>query len=203
MENFFKLRADKQKHIIDAAIGVFGRNGYKKASISEIAEEAGIAKGMVNYYFGCKKNLYLYLVEMSGKLIVEEIESRMDKGVTDYFDKIKMATEIKISAVKKHSGILMFFTKAYYETDEDVVDDLREYFREGYEFRNSFVHEGTDVSRFKVDVDLKLLDQLFIWMAEGIAQDIQSRGNAERLDELAETFYQCLELFKKFMYVDE
>jgi len=81
MEEFFTLRAEKQNHIIDAALTVFGRNGYKKSSIADIAEKAHIAKGMVIYYFGSKKNLYLYCAELCGDLLEKEMEKGFDPTV--------------------------------------------------------------------------------------------------------------------------
>ena len=41
--------------------GVF-RNEYKRASMSAIADAAGISKSLLFYYFKNKKELYLYLV---------------------------------------------------------------------------------------------------------------------------------------------
>ena len=44
--------AEAEYPIIDAALAIFGINGYKKASVSDIAAAAGISKAMVfRYYF--------------------------------------------------------------------------------------------------------------------------------------------------------
>ena len=55
IENFEKLPCEKQTEIINAAIEVFGRNEYKKASTEEISRRAGISKGMLFYYYKNKK----------------------------------------------------------------------------------------------------------------------------------------------------
>ena len=44
MENFLNLPEEKQNTILDAAFAAFGANGYKKASIADIAAAAGISK---------------------------------------------------------------------------------------------------------------------------------------------------------------
>jgi len=62
MEKFLNLPMEKQNSIIDAALKTFAVHGYKKTSISDISSSAGISKAMVFYYFGTKKELYLYLV---------------------------------------------------------------------------------------------------------------------------------------------
>lgn len=61
LDKFLALPKEKQKAILDGAMQVFGSAPYKKASVGDIAKAAGISKGMVFYYFGSKKELYLFL----------------------------------------------------------------------------------------------------------------------------------------------
>ncbi len=59
MEKFLNLPIEKQNDIIDAGLIAFGTNGYKKASISDIAKAAGISKSMIFHYFRTKKDTVL------------------------------------------------------------------------------------------------------------------------------------------------
>ena len=207
MEKFFTLRAEKQEHIINAAMHAFGRNGYKKASIADIAEEAGIAKGMVSYYFGSKHNLYMYLAELCGKVIQEEFLSRFDKNVTDFFDKIKMSTEIKMAMIKKHTHIISFLASLYYETDSEVLDDIENFKKSGEDIRGQWILEGIDTSRFKDDVNPELLARFLVWAGEGFANgvplDFAQEETGGRIDEFMNEFYVCLDLMKKYFYKEE
>ena len=45
--------------ILQAAFTVLSRQGYENASIKEIAEEAGVAQGLVHYHFKSKQQLVL------------------------------------------------------------------------------------------------------------------------------------------------
>ena len=49
--------------IIEAAKEILGRDGYEKASIREIANEAGVARGLVHYYFETKEDLLAAVAE--------------------------------------------------------------------------------------------------------------------------------------------
>ena len=200
MESFFHLRAEKQEHIINAALTVFGRNRYKKTSVADIAAEAGIAKGMVNYYFGSKKNLYLYLAERCNQILIDEIEKGVDKNVSDFFDRIKMATCIKIAMIKKHPAILSFLTSVYYETDRDVADGLKRFMNKGMESREKILVEHIDVSNFKDGVNPKLLDQFFVWASEGMANELLINQSMDRVDSFIKEFYELLDLMKKHFY---
>jgi len=45
---------DKRRVILDAAVRVFARQGFNKCRVSDIADEAGVAYGLVYHYFGSK-----------------------------------------------------------------------------------------------------------------------------------------------------
>ena len=60
-EKFSALPKEKQQAILRAGYRVFSQNSYKKSPMQEIAEEAGISKSLLFYYFRNKRALYLYL----------------------------------------------------------------------------------------------------------------------------------------------
>jgi TetR/AcrR family fatty acid metabolism transcriptional regulator len=48
------LPTDKRRNILDAAIRVFARQGFHSTRVSDIADEAGVAYGLVYHYFDSK-----------------------------------------------------------------------------------------------------------------------------------------------------
>ena len=48
---------DKRQLILGAAVRVFAREGYHTCRVGQIAEEAGVAYGLVYHYFGSKDEL--------------------------------------------------------------------------------------------------------------------------------------------------
>ncbi|MDE7430718.1 MAG: TetR/AcrR family transcriptional regulator [Lachnospiraceae bacterium] len=48
---FFDLPVEKQQRIVNAAYKVFSNSSYKKAPMSEIADEGGISKTLLFHYF--------------------------------------------------------------------------------------------------------------------------------------------------------
>jgi len=46
--------ADKRRQILDAAVKVFARQGFHSCRVSDIADEAGVAYGLVYHYFSSK-----------------------------------------------------------------------------------------------------------------------------------------------------
>ena len=49
--------ADKRRLILDAAVRVFARQGFHTCRVSDIADEAGVAYGLVYHYFDSKDEI--------------------------------------------------------------------------------------------------------------------------------------------------
>ncbi|MDP4094033.1 MAG: TetR/AcrR family transcriptional regulator [Bacillota bacterium] len=202
MEKFLSLPSDKQKSIIDAALRCFGINGYKKTSVSDIAEAAGISKSMVFHYFGSKKALYFYLIEMCGNLIMNEVDKSFDKSITDFFERLKLVTSIEISVIKQHPPTLAFLASVYFEKEEEVRDEIQAVLAGGDDFRNKIAFDGVDYSKFKASVDLKLLMEMLYWIADGYANQLSNKTDID-FDIMLEEFNQCLDMLKNNFYKEE
>jgi TetR/AcrR family fatty acid metabolism transcriptional regulator len=48
---------EKRRVILDAAVGVFARQGFHTCRVSDIADEAGVAYGLVYHYFSSKEEI--------------------------------------------------------------------------------------------------------------------------------------------------
>lgn len=202
MEKFLSLPIEKQNMIIDAALRIFGANGYKKASISDIATAAGISKAMVFHYFGTKKVLYLYLINLCGSIIMDEVNEKFDNSITDFFERIKMSSSIEVSVMKKQAAIPSFLTSAYFENDVEVKEDLKALFDSGEDFRNKIAFDGVDISKFNDEVDLKLFMKMLTWIADGYAKQL-SNPSVVDFDTMMEEFNQCLDMLKNNFYRKE
>src|SRR2546427_10148414 len=68
--------ADTRAKILHAAFTVLSRQGYENSSIKEIAEEAGVAQGLVHYYFKSKQQLVLAVLAE----VCREMEYGIEQG---------------------------------------------------------------------------------------------------------------------------
>ena len=56
---------ERREQIVACAVRLFGQRPYAQVSTAEIAREAGVARGLLNHYFGDKRGLYLEVVRRS------------------------------------------------------------------------------------------------------------------------------------------
>ncbi len=71
-------RDERRRQILGAAQALFSARGYSAVSTTEIATEAGVARGLINHYFGTKRELYLE--------VVREMVRFRSQPVPDYVD---------------------------------------------------------------------------------------------------------------------
>ncbi|MGH3736154.1 MAG: TetR/AcrR family transcriptional regulator [Micromonosporaceae bacterium] len=59
-------KADPAGALIEVATRLFAERGYDNVSIEDIATEAGMAKGLLYYYFANKRALYVQIIRHAG-----------------------------------------------------------------------------------------------------------------------------------------
>src|SRR5215218_9386000 len=81
---------DKRRQILDAAIRVFARQGFHSTRVSDIADEAGVAYGLVYHYFDSKDQVLNELFSERWSLLLAAI---------DEVDAQKISVREKLDAV--------------------------------------------------------------------------------------------------------
>lgn len=77
---------DKQRLILDAAIRVFARQGFHSCRVSDVADEAGVAYGLVYHYFSSKEEILNTLFTERWELMLQaivEIDARDELSARD------------------------------------------------------------------------------------------------------------------------
>jgi AcrR family transcriptional regulator len=77
--------ADKRRVILDAAIRVFARQGFHTCRVSDIADEAGVAYGLVYHYFSSKDEILdtMFLERWNVMLAAIEEADRTERSPRD------------------------------------------------------------------------------------------------------------------------
>ncbi len=82
------MTTENRQRILEAAFTVLSRQGYENTSIKGIAEEAGVAQGLVHYYFKSKQQLVLaVLLAVCSKMELPDAEG--EAGALAAFENFK------------------------------------------------------------------------------------------------------------------
>jgi len=72
---------DRRRELVDAAVRVFARNGFHGSRVGDIAEEAGVAHGLLYHYFRSKDEVLETIFRETWTGLVSETERIEESGV--------------------------------------------------------------------------------------------------------------------------
>lgn len=125
-EKFFDLSREKQDRMINGAVEVFAKNGFKHASTDDMVKAVEVSKGLWFHYFGSKLGLYNFVYGYSVKYVILELSSIVDTDEKDYFEMVKQIEFTKMRIRKKYPYMLMFLAQAQKEADAEVRAQIAE-----------------------------------------------------------------------------
>lgn len=202
MEKFASLPSEKKNAIINAGLMAFSKNGYKKCSVKDIASIAGIAKSMMFHYFRTKKDFFFHLWTFVGDMIFQGVKSAAVDAEYDFFERIRLATDVKIAVLKKYPYAFAFIMRFYFETDIEVVDEIKLRLAQGVNFSTSFALKDIDRRKFKPGVDPCLVLRILQGFNEGFMGRVQYQTDLD-IDEMTAEFFKCLNLLRQNLYKEE
>jgi len=93
---------DKKKQILDAAIRCFARKGFNATSIQEIADELGMAKGSIYFYFKSKDDLLISVLEDYGEMIFDHMRELPAEAGLSPKEKLALQFERQYRFIRDH-----------------------------------------------------------------------------------------------------
>jgi TetR/AcrR family transcriptional repressor of mexJK operon len=93
------IRIDKREAILDAALAVFGRDGFTDGAVDEIAQLAGVAKPTIYNRFGDKSGLFVEVMEAYAR--------RANARVLGVIDSIDLHPEDLRAELERLAGALV------------------------------------------------------------------------------------------------
>jgi AcrR family transcriptional regulator len=76
----------RRRAILDAAIDLFGRQGYQGTGLSAIAQEAGITASAIIHHFGSKEGLLRAVLDEHDARSAARLSAHVGRGVTGLVD---------------------------------------------------------------------------------------------------------------------
>ncbi len=116
---------NKEQEILLAAEKLFAAKGFKGATTSLIAAEAGVTHAMLHYYFRTKEQIFLKVCDSYMEEVRSELRPIMEPAVYDV-KLIKTVTEICFDFFSSHSGQMSLFLEVAKERPELLEEYVAE-----------------------------------------------------------------------------
>src|SRR5207342_1753200 len=93
-------QGDKRRLLLDAAVRVFARKGYHAARVGDIAEEAGVAYGLLYHYFESKEDVLRSVFRETWRALIETIRS-VEEGGDSPTEQLRKVAEILLRSWRR------------------------------------------------------------------------------------------------------
>jgi AcrR family transcriptional regulator len=152
--------ADKRRIILDAAIRVFARQGFHSCRVSDIADEAGVAYGLVYHYFKSKDEVLNEVFTERWSLLLAAIE-QVDREPLDAREKLDAVARFIIDSYRHDPDlmkvIIVDVTRAANSFGRTHLAEIRR----AYDMIAKIVADAQRAGTFRKDVDPEFASMWF------------------------------------------
>jgi len=96
---------DKRRLLLDAAVRVFARKGYHAARVGDIAEEAGVAYGLLYHYFDSKDDVLRSVFRETWRALIETIRS-VEESADSPREQLRKVAEILLRSWRREPDLV-------------------------------------------------------------------------------------------------
>jgi TetR/AcrR family fatty acid metabolism transcriptional regulator len=163
--NNINPESDRRKRVLTSALKVFGEKGFKNATISEIAKEAGVGDATIYEYFDSKEALLLSIPFESTKDIIAEINYHMI-GIKGTFNKLRKFVWWWLNYLEENPGYAVITLLELKVSKNYMQTESYEKAREFYHIILDILKEGQEEGVIKKEVNIYLARSVIIGALE-------------------------------------
>jgi TetR/AcrR family transcriptional regulator, fatty acid metabolism regulator protein len=156
---------DKRRLILEAAVRVFARKGYHTCRVGDIAEEAGVAHGLLYHYFRSKDEVLETVFRETWADIVGAAQ-RVEETDESARDRLAGVAKILLRAWKRDPDLVTVVVREGLRS-ADLQRQVAE-IREAFKAIQRIVVRGQEDGEFRTDVDAGLASVVFYGALEEI-----------------------------------
>jgi AcrR family transcriptional regulator len=151
---------DKRRAILDAAIRVFAREGFHRCRVSDIAQEANVAYGLVYHYFRSKDEVLDTLFTERWSLLLETI-AEVDRSDAPARDKLRAIASFIIGSYRHDPDLMKVIIVEVTRAANTFGRAHLAQIRQAYEGIGRIVAKAQEEGTFRPDVSAEFATLVF------------------------------------------
>ncbi len=143
---------DKRRNILDAAVKVFARQGFHSTRVSDIADEAGVAYGLVYHYFSSKEEVLNELFTERWSLLLAAIDEA-DKSDQTPRQKMAAVAGFIVDSYRHEPELMKVIIVEVTRAANSFGRTHLPQIRRAYDSITKIVADGQELGAFRSDID--------------------------------------------------
>jgi AcrR family transcriptional regulator len=158
-------QADRRRQILAAAVKVFAEKGFHEARVGDIAEEAGIAYGLVYHYFDSKEALLETIFRTTWAEMLARVEEVEAAGVPAA-EAVRQVTALLLRTWRRDPDLVRVLVREV-TRNQHVQQEIEE-ITAAMETLERIVRRGQESGEFRQDLDPRLAAVVFYGALEEV-----------------------------------
>ncbi len=155
-----RARVDKRRLILDAAVRVFARKGFHHCRVSDVADEAGVAYGLVYHYFASKEDMLSTLFTERWQLLLDTIVA-IDEADGPAREKLRRVASFIIDSYRHEPDLMKVIIVEVTRAANSFGRAHLEKIDEAYALIARIVESARDEGHFKADISAQFAAMCF------------------------------------------
>jgi TetR/AcrR family transcriptional regulator, fatty acid metabolism regulator protein len=157
---------EKRRQIMEAAVRAFARKGYHACRVGEIAEEAGVAYGLVYHYFGSKEEVLETIFHDTWKQMLARVREVQEEGGPAE-EQVRKVTALLLRTWRRDPDLVRVLVREVTRSPEQMKRQIDE-IGHAYETLEGVIVHGQQTGEFREDLDPKVAATVFYGALEEV-----------------------------------
>ena len=158
---------DRRRQILDAAVRVFARQGFHACRVSDIADEAGVAYGLVYHYFRSKEEVLDTLFTERWDILLQVIRD-VDREDLPARDKLRAVASFIVDSYRHDPDLMKVIIVEVTRAANSFGRTHAERIREAYDLLAEVVAKAQEAGTMRLDVSPRFAALAFYGVIEQV-----------------------------------
>ena len=158
-------QADRRRQLLDAAVKVFAQKGFHAARVGDIAEEAGVAYGLVYHYFESKEELLETIFRSTWTEMLARVHEVEAAGVPAS-EAVRQVTALLLRTWRRDPDLVRVLVREV-TRNQHVQQEIEE-IGHAMDALERIVRRGQETGEFRPELDPRLSAVVFYGALEEV-----------------------------------
>lgn len=180
-----KDRTSKYHRILEAAVKVFARQGFRQSTVAQIAKEAGVADGTIYLYFKNKDDILVHFFSFKAKQVFDRFREEVARGA-DSLEKLRNLIRVHLGEFQRDPDMAVVYQIETHQSRRLAEEQIREMGKMYRDIISDIVEEGQQEGLIRRDLYLSLVKRFILgaveetigtWLHSGRSYDLVSMAD--------------------------
>ena len=188
------------QRILSSASRIFGRSGFRGASMGQVAEEAGVSKGLLHYHFRSKEHLLIEAQRATFRQIHRRFAERSSRGERGLGPALSAFDAMWQSLRDMRSGApFLVETLSLTSQEGSISRRLEAFYKESTALLEDGIQKVFDDDLDQLTVPPERMAVLIRICLEGLTVELSQVRSDEDLAVVDQAYADIRELFQRFV----